>query len=122
MARTDESNPWVIAVEAGHALLPCSREKRCRRGAAYLIYDAKSGTQLIAQKLQHAAMYINRQLATAERERNESVSPCRACMRQQTRMAIASMAFTRCAIAYSGAISRRRTRFSTKHAIMCSVR
>ena len=69
MALTDESNPQVISVEAGHALLPCSREKRNRRAAAYVIYDAKSGTQLIAQKLQHAAMYINRQLATAERER-----------------------------------------------------
>ncbi len=36
MTQTDESIPCVIPLEAGHALLPCSREKRSRRGANLL--------------------------------------------------------------------------------------
>lgn len=63
------ASPWVIQVEKGHRLLPCDREKRTRRGAAYTIVDAKSGTVILSQKLQYAVMYINRFLAQARRER-----------------------------------------------------
>ena len=59
----------VITLQSAQHLQKLQRERRNRRGVAWIIYDSKKEALVISQKLHHAADFINQQLAEYERER-----------------------------------------------------
>ena len=59
----------VITLTPAQYLQQVHREKRARRDVVWIVQDLKSRTLLLSQKLQQAADFINRHLATVDRER-----------------------------------------------------
>ena len=57
-----------ITVPNDQQLMPLRREERTRNNTAWLVHDVKSGTIVLAQKLQHMADFVNHHLAEASRE------------------------------------------------------
>ena len=55
--------PQTVRVES------LKREYRSRNNVAYIVYDVRTGTLLLTQKLQHAVLHINSALAQSRHER-----------------------------------------------------
>lgn len=59
----------VIAVAPTQRLQLLKKERRTRHAIVWIVHDVKSGTVLMAQKLQHVAEFANNHLSEARRER-----------------------------------------------------
>ena len=58
----------VIAVAPTQRLQQLKKERRTRHAIVWIVHDVKSGTVLMAQKLQHVAEFANNHLSEARRE------------------------------------------------------